>query len=407
MQVPTYPDGRSTVARTGGRGLRRIVAEPERLARRRARAAAIALLVALVAAACSVGTHDARQEDDLGGIDLGGPTTTATPTTIAAAPLVTLPEGFVLPDTRAVVLPPVVGRNRGEGDHSRPILPVRGGGASLRGTVYGPDGPVGGAVVRLERFVGDDFGREDIATNGEGRWEASGLLGGRYKVRAWARPDLATVEPQAAFVSNKDGSATLDMTVERFEGEQLQGALDTAEPAVGQIVTLRALVTRVEVNEDGIVSGVGLEGREVQLEVLGGIRIVGEKKKTTDVDGFVELSVVCMVTGFHGVRLRSGDLSTDVDLPECLDGTFDAERLPPELPDFPVGSTFSVPSAGPYPPGTYTATSPGNCGTSFQEFIGDRWAANVSLERSFSPSNPIRNLGSVPGRPACTFRRSA
>jgi len=144
----------------------------------------------------------------------------------------------------------------------------------------------------------------------------------------------------------------------------------------------------------------------VELVVLGGIRIVGEKKADTDVDGFATFSVVCMVTGVHGVTLRSGELSVDVELPECLEGTFDSERLPPELPDFPVGTTFSVPSAGPYPAGTYTASA-ANCGISFQEFIGDRWAANVSLDRSISPTNPIRNVNAVPGRSACTYRRTA
>jgi hypothetical protein len=415
MQVPTYPDGRRGIARSGGRDRRPIVAEPGPLVRARpsgaasrsARGVLVSVVLAFAAVACSVGTHEARQEDDLGGLDLGGVTTTAVSTTVAAAPLVTLPEGFVLPDTRTVMLPPVEGRPKEEVDHSKPLLPVRGGEATLRGTVFGPDGPLEGATVRLERFVGDDFGREDIATNGDGRWEAKGLIGGRYKVRAWARPDLATVEPQAAFVANKEGEATLDMTVEKFEGEQLQGALDVADPAVGQIHVLRVLVSRIEVNEEGIVGGVGLEGREVELVTLGGIRVVGEKKAKTDVDGFAELSLVCMVAGVHGVTLRSGDLSTDVELPECADGTFDGERLPPELPDFPVGTTFNVPSAGPYPAGTYVATTPGNCGISFQEFIGDRWASNVSLDRTISPTNPIRNVSSVPGRPACTYRRSA
>lgn len=414
MQVPTYPDGRSAVARPGDPVLRPNVVEPERrgraVARRRWRArgpvVVVLLACAVLASACSFGTHEAREEDDLGGIDLGGPTTSVS-TTTPATPLVTLPEGFVLPDTRTVSLPPVLGRPQGEIDHSVPRLPVRGGGAALRGTVYGPDGPVEGAVVRLERFVGDDFGREDISTNGDGRWEATGLIGGRYKVRAWARPDLATVEPQSAFVANKDGAATVDLTIERFDGEQLQGALDAAEPHVGEIVTMRALVSRVEVDDEGIVAGTGIEGREVELVVLGGIRVVGPKKADTNAEGFAEFSVVCMVTGFHGVTIRSGDLSTDVDFPECLDGVFDAERLPPELPDFPVGATFTVPSAGPYPAGTYTATTPGNCGTSFQEFIGDRWASNVGLDRTISPTNPIRNVASVPGRSACTFRRSA
>jgi len=370
----------------------------------------VTLVVGLVLASslgCSVLSEDAVSDDALEGFGGGEVAPSTAPESSVVLPEVTLPEGFVLPDTRSVVLPPVLGRPQPAIDRSVPRLPVRGGSASMGGTVIGPDGPVEGATVRVERFVGPDFGREDIATNRDGRWEISGLLGGRFRVRAWARPDLASLDPQAAFLANENGEATLDIPVERHEGEQLQGALDLADPVAGQIVTFQALVSRIEVDEEGIVRGVGIEGRDILLGVLGGIRIVGPKQVPTNAEGFATFSVVCLVAGVHGVTLRSGDLTADVELPECLDGVVDLEALPPELPEFEVGATLTVPSAGPYPPGTYTATSPGNCGTSFQEFIGDRWANNVSLGRSFSPSNPIRNLTAVPGTAACTFRRAA
>ncbi len=67
MQVPTYPDGRSAVARTGGRDLRPIAAEPvspaPRADRRAPRVGLVAVLLAVVAvlaASCSFGTHEAR-----------------------------------------------------------------------------------------------------------------------------------------------------------------------------------------------------------------------------------------------------------------------------------------------------------------------------------------------------------
>lgn len=411
MQDPTYPDGRRADVGHDRRITRLVAAAPPATrGPRRAPSVLVALLVAVLLAAtvgCSVLSEDAEPDDDLGGFGAGQVAPSTAPESSVILPEVTLPEGFVLPDTRSVVLPPVLGRPEPEPDRSIPRLPVRGGSATLRGAVIGPDGPVAGATVRVERFVGDDFGREDIGTNAEGRWEIGTLLGGRYRVRAWARPDLASVDPQAAFLADENGAATLDIPVDRHEGEQLQGALDVAEPAAGQIVTFRALVSRVEVDEEGIVRGIGVEGREVLLGVLGGIRIIGEKQVQTDADGFATFSVVCLVAGVHGVTLRSGDLTADVELPECLDGVVDLEALPPELPEFAVGATLTVPSAGPFPPGTYAATSPGNCGTSFQEFIGDRWANNVSLGRSFSPSNPIRNLTPVPGTAACTFRRVA
>lgn len=410
MHDPTDPDGRSAAVGLDGRRRRPnepTPSTPPRPWRARTGTMATVLVLVLATLGCSVLTEDADRTSDLGGIELGDPSGATTTSTTAPISEVTLPEGFVLPDTRTVALPPVLGRPQPRPDPNVATLPVRGGGARLSGTVVGPDGPVGGATVRLERFVGDAFGREDIATNGEGGWAIDGLLGGRYRVRAWARPDLTTLEAQTAFVPNENGQATLDIPMERREGEQIQGALDVADPEVGQIVTFRALVSRVEVDEQGIVRGVGIEGREVLLGVLGGIRLIGEKKPMTDAEGFATFSVVCLATGVHGVVLRSGDLSADVELPDCRDGVLDLDALPPEVPEFAIGATFTVPTAGPFPPGTYTATAPGTCGTSFQEFIGDRWAANVSLDRTISPSNPIRNINSVPGTRACTFRRIA
>ncbi len=414
MHDPTDPDGRRAAVGLDGRRRRPIEpmpSAPRSTPRPRTRTGAwslVTILVLVVATlGCSILTEDADRDRDLGGIDLGDPVSSSTTSTTAPISEVTLPEGFVLPDTRTVALPPVVGRPQPLPDPNVASLAVRGGGARLSGTVIGPDGPVGGATVRLERFVGDAFGREDIATNGEGRWAIDGLIGGRYRVRAWARPDLTTVEAQTAFVANENGQATLDIPMERHEGEQIQGALDVAEPEVGQIVTFRALVSRIEVDDQGIVRGLGIEGREVLLGVLGGMRLVGEKKPLTDADGFATFSVVCLETGVHRVVLRSGDLSADVELPDCRDGVLDLDALPPDVPEFAIGATFTVPTAGPFPPGTYTATTPGTCGTSFQEFIGDRWASNVSLDRTISPSNPIRNVNSVPGTRACTFRRIA
>src|SRR5436190_1842817 len=63
-------------------------------------------------------------------------------------------DNFVAPDSRGVVLDPVMNNVTA----LRPPLPVRGGTAQLQGTVFGPDGPVSGATVRLERFVGADVG---------------------------------------------------------------------------------------------------------------------------------------------------------------------------------------------------------------------------------------------------------
>src|SRR3954468_15484125 len=83
------------------------------------------------------------------------------------------------PDLTGVGLAAVAGRT------TTTSIPLGPGGATLNGTVTGPDGPVPSATVHIERLVGDASGSADVATQPDGTWTAPGLLGGRYRVRAW------------------------------------------------------------------------------------------------------------------------------------------------------------------------------------------------------------------------------
>ncbi len=264
-----------------------------------------------------------------------------------------VPDNFIAPDTRGAQIPPVLSKVK-DYDHSRPILPVAGGTSRIFGVVLGPDGPVEGAVVRLERFVGPDFGQLDVRTNKDGKYEAHDILGGRYRVRAFQKPNLAVIEPPALFLAADHGEAGLDLVTEKFEGESLQGALDVADPHVGQKVTFRALYSKTEVNDDGIVVGTGVEGREVQLTpVDSGIKVDGEggDVKTTGSDGMALFTVICEGEGVHSVIIGSGDKALAVGLPNCLPGGLSLEDI--------FGTTTSTappaPTTAPPPPTTRPA----------------------------------------------------
>jgi len=317
---------------------------------RPALAAAVVLLgLATALSACS-GTGDERAV-----------ATTTLPDTVppelAVGPNVTVPvtlpvpDNFLAPDTRGVLIPPVLSKVK-DSDHSKPILPVEGGTAKISGTVFGPDGPVEGAIVRLERFVGPDFGQLDVATNKDGKYRADNILGGRYRVRAFQKPSLATTEPPALFLAADHGEAALDIVTEKFEGESLQGALDVADPHVGQKVTFRALLSKEEVNDDGIVAGAGIEGRDVQLSpVDGGIKVDGEDVQRTGSDGMALFTIICEGEGVHSVIIGSGDKALAVGLPNCLPGGLSIEDV--------LGSTTSTaaPPTTAAPPPTAPATT--------------------------------------------------
>src|SRR5690606_1191562 len=76
------------------------------------------------------------------------------------------------------------------------------GTARLVGTVTGPDGPVAGATVRIERLVAGREVRTDVTTASDGRFALDGVPGGRYRVRAFLPPDLAQTAPELRFVAD-------------------------------------------------------------------------------------------------------------------------------------------------------------------------------------------------------------
>lgn len=320
----------------------------------------------------------------------------------------TLPDDFVAPDTRNVRIQPLLSKPKKSIDHTKPILAIEGGDAKLHGRVFVADDEVEGSVVRLERFVGEDFGVLNIPVKKDGTWEAKDIRGGRYRVRAFKKPNLATVEPQPFFLAADKGEGNVDLTMERHEGQLLQGALDVPEPHVGEKVVLRALLTEETVDDDGVVRGHGIPAAAVQVSVLGGVAVVGSDLSATDESGFAIVTVVCTAEGVNGVNITSSGLTTLVELPNCLPGEVDpADLAPPGKDIFPVGSTFTVPRGPVLPPGTYRATSPGNCGTTFEVFANNVWGTSLALERTIVTPNPIRRLRPLIGTAPCTFERSA
>ncbi len=78
------------------------------------------------------------------------------------------------------------------------------GGASLNGTVTGPEGALTNATVHVERLVGAASGAMDVTTRPDGTWTLPMILGGRYRVRAWRTPDLALTKPEVFYLQSSE-----------------------------------------------------------------------------------------------------------------------------------------------------------------------------------------------------------
>jgi hypothetical protein len=371
---------------------------PERLRRisRRNRmvfALLIVVAVATTVVACTSGSDQADTPD--------APQLSLPPPSYDDLPVVTLPDGFVQPDTRGVRLSPVVAQPKG----GAPPLPVYGGDASIRGLVNGPDGPVAGATVRIERWVGGRSGSITVNAGGDGRFSAPKLLGGRYRVRAWLQPNLTATESQVLFLAI-DGSQDVNVDVNKFEGLQLQAGLDVSVINVDDNARVRALFTRAGVDDDGIVVGEPVPAAKIQLTSPPGLSVTGDNPGTTNENGFATWNVKCDKEGSYTVTLTTEGASTTYTLPTC--GPKPAPTTTtPDIPVFNVGDEFTVPRSAPLPPGTYVTFVKG-CATTFEAFTNGAWETQPrEIKGDLTFVVPVRNLKPSDGTDGCSYLRTA
>lgn len=422
-QIPSSGDIRS------GRG-------PAARARRARLVAALATGVAVASLAACTGGADGTGDDQAGGPQGSAPgvvvpsSPSVIPAEDASTPTIPVPDGFVAPDTRNVVLAPVLGRPGDEPDLDANVVPVRGGEATVTVRVVGPDGRgVEGANVRFERFFGPFKGWVDVPAGRGGTAVLDDAFGGRYRVRAWEAPRLTTTEPQMVFV-RQDEAVELQVRVEPHEAPVLQGALTTPTWRVDDVAAFEALLVQEEVGTDGIIRGRPLVG-QVTLAPIAGARVEGESTLTTDpVTGLAVFPVVCVATGIHQAVLSGNGQSVIVFMPECLapdpsapppesttttapveddpspssSSTTTSTTTPPAI-TFPVGRTFTVPFDGPLPAGTYSTTGTEACATSYEALRDGRWQSRESSGSSIVALGPIRDLVPAGGTEPCTYRR--
>jgi hypothetical protein len=322
---------------------------------------AAGLSLGLLAVACSGGGSNRRF------IPVPPPT---------VAKITTAPPGT---DFSGVSLAPVEGRE------PAPVVEITGGMATLGGIVTGPDGPVGGATVRLERFVGDASAKLDITTNPDGSWKApqtappplptipttastfpgqitippittvppptvattpplgpEGLQGGRYRVRAWRTPDLALTTPQILFLDAKQNQ-TVGMALSRYQGVSASSIVSPDPPVLNATTNVTVVVSTASVSPEGIVSGVPLPNAAVSLAVGPGW-IFSSGPGITNAQGRATFQLRCAALGQSPLEVTvNGTQTFSLPVKACV--------APPSttttsLPDESIPSSSSIPGGG-------------------------------------------------------------
>lgn len=354
--------------------------------RRAARVASVAVCVALLGALVAGCSSE--------------PEAAAPPTTLAHQRPIRAPEP--LPDTRNVSLTRVGGTRGGF-----PVA-VRGGELVMNGTVRGPDGPVAGATVLLERFVGQSSGSLEVRTDGDGEWIAIDVYGGRYRFRAWRTPDLAMAASELRFVA-ADAEVDLGLTVARYDGADVTGDVDDADPEVGATATVTALATRRQVDGRGIITTSPASGRDATVTAFGPWRLNGSPRAVIDAVGRVSWTFTCEAAGSVSARIVALGTETTVSATCVVPVVLEPPVEPPD-PDFPIGASFAPPYGGPIPAGTYTVIDdPGTCALTYEAWTGEDWdpaRRTVTGTGVITIPDIARDLEALGDSPACTYERT-
>jgi hypothetical protein len=226
------------------------------------------------------------------------------------------------------------------------------GKATMNGAVRGPDGPAGGAVVHIERLVGDGVGSMDLLTAEDGSYTIPNILGGRYRVRAWKQaPDnLALVEPEVFFLEGSE-TKVVNLSIERYQGAAVTAAIAPDPPLINDPSNLVVQVVSREVDAGGIVRSTPIPSVRVELFGSGDWRVQTPNPTTADSSGRARWQLECRRVGAQPLAVVVGDTTTfNLNLPACT--------VPPPTGEDTVPDSSTPPTTSAGSPAPTTTTRP-------------------------------------------------
>lgn len=198
--------------------------------------------------------------------------------------------------------------------------PPGGGKAAIFGRVIDADGkPVGGAFVRAT-YYGEPTKPEVIealaAEDGTYRFEQ--VLGGRWRIRAWKAPELATLEDNVFFLGYTEQRA-MDLKVKAATDIVVTSNMAPSPPFTGTPVELAVLVLTQSVDEEGVVHRSPVGGAAVTLDIRGKWSVVGETTQATEFNGRTAWQLTCDEVGAQPISAFVAGRDWPLNLPACRD----------------------------------------------------------------------------------------
>ena len=252
------------------------------------------------------------------------------------------------PDTGS---PPTTGPVAPPGTAANAAASLGSGQATITGMVEGPQGPVPGATVEIERVVNGIAAQARITGGTDGAWSLRGVPGGSYSIRAWLAPSLTQTATMTFFLAAEaDRGVTLDLT--SFSTPLVQAAVAPDPPVTGQLAQVVVQVTSRVVQSDGTVVNQPAEGQPVRLDGQGSWLIPAPNPASTDSSGQATWTATCEGAGSQSLTADLGAQAVPLGLSSCQAPPPTTTTTTPTptypLPTYPT-TTTTLPSGGAAP----------------------------------------------------------
>jgi hypothetical protein len=220
------------------------------------------------------------------------------------------------------------------GKETSTTRPLGGGKAAIFGRVIDPDGNnVPGAFVRAT-YYGDPNKPEVIEALAleDGTYRFEQVLGGRWRVRAWKTPELATLEDNTFFLGYTE-QRQLDLKVKAAVDYVVTSNMAPSPPFIGSPVELAVAVMSQSVDENGVVHRSPIAGAAITLNVTGRWSLVGDPTQATEYNGRAAWQLTCDEVGPQTITAIVAGREWPLNVPPCRDpaetSTTTATTLPP------------------------------------------------------------------------------
>lgn len=225
------------------------------------------------------------------------------------------------------------------------VPPIGPGPASIVGTVFGPNGPVGGATVEADRVVGNSVTSTKVTTAADGSFLIGSILGGRYRVRAWQAPTMALTQPEIFFLGATE-SHQVALHLDAFTGPDVSTSVNPRVVLVGQMANLVVQVSNPTVDANGVVRDQPQAGVPVTLTDGNGWTVYNGNPLPTDTNGQVLFQISCSSPGSNPLSAQIGAAAPQpVTVPDCAQPPPSTQCSPPSTSS--SGSTATTqPSSG-------------------------------------------------------------